>query len=222
MAVIVGAMIARTGFYRWAVLGGWTILIFGTGLLQLLKIGTSTVSWIFLTAVGGLGSGMLFTSLSSPAQASARDEDVIVAAGLCPFFRSLGQALGIVIGDAIFQNQMKSSLSQYAEFSNKSLEFAKNALALTQMIKSLPLDSPTRVHIVESFVQSLRVVWWAMLGLAILAGLLSLFTKSLTLDRMFKGSILEEGPVTEVKGSSEKVSDKQISVSDLENQQEIS
>ncbi|KAF8861471.1 MFS general substrate transporter [Acephala macrosclerotiorum] len=222
MAVVVGATIARTGLYRQAVLGGWTILILGTGLLQLLKIGTSTASWIFITVVGGLGSGMLFTSLSSPAQASARDEDIIVAAGLCPFFRSLGQALGIVIGDAIFQNQMKRSLSQYTEFRNNSLEFAKNALALTQTIKSLPLDSPTRVHIVESFVQSLRVVWWTMLGLAVFSGLLSLFTRSLTLDRAFKSSISEEALVAVVTGSSEEASDKQISMSDLENQQDIS
>ncbi|CZR53581.1 related to MFS multidrug transporter [Phialocephala subalpina] len=224
MAVVVGATIARTGLYCWAVFSGWTILIFGTGLLQLLNIGTSTPSWIFLTAVGGLGSGMLFTSLSSPAQASARDEDMIVAAGLCPFFRSLGQAFGVVIGDAIFQNQMKKSLSKYSEFNDSSLEFAKNALALTQTIKGLPHDSPSRIHIVESFVQSLKVVWWTMLCLAVLAGLLSLLTRSLTLNRVFKGQVSESAVrLTEGMGSSEaEESDKQTSNEDIENQQKSS
>ncbi|PMD52337.1 MFS general substrate transporter [Hyaloscypha bicolor E] len=193
-AVIVGNTIARIGLYRWAIFGGWALFIFGTGLLQLLNIGTSTPSWIFLLVVSGLGSGMLYTSLSSPAQASARDEDMATAAGLVPFFRSLGQALGIVVGDAIFQNQMERSLSQDPEFSDSSLTFAKNALALTQTIKSLPLDSPTRLHIVESFVHSLRVVWWTTLGLAVLTGLLSLLTKGLTLNRVpIEGRAVLEG-----------------------------
>lgn len=222
-AVIVGNTIARIGLYRWAIFGGWALFIFGTGLLQLLNIGTSTPSWIFLLVVSGLGSGTLYTSLSSPAQASARDEDMATAAGLVPFFRSLGQALGIVVGDAIFQNQMERSLSQDPEFSDSSLTFAKNALALTQTIKSLPLDSPTRLHIVESFVHSLRVVWWTTLGLAVLTGLLSLLTKGLTLNRVPKRRVSEGRAVLEGKKGSEMVGIlSSTPTKDVENQQESS
>jgi hypothetical protein len=101
-AAIVGSSIARTGIYLWAVFGGWTFMILGMGLLQLLEIGTSTAAWIFLTAASGLGMGMLFTSLSSPAQASASDADMDVAASLCPFFWSLGQAFGVIIRNTVF------------------------------------------------------------------------------------------------------------------------
>lgn len=200
MAAVVGSTTARTGLYRWALFSGWALIILGVGLLQLLDIGTSTPRWIFLTAVPGLGVGMLFTSLSCPAQASACDEDIPIAAGLCPFFRSLGQGLGVVIGDAVFQNEMEKSLSQYPELRGHAVVYAKNALILTQTIKTLPIGSPTRIHIVESFVHSLRVVWWTMLALAILSGLLSLLTKGLTLDRAWKG---EEQAVVEASGNSE-------------------
>ena len=181
MALFTGTAIARSGLFRWAIFGGWSILIFGTGLLQLLAVDTKTSKWIFLTAISGLGSGLLYASLSSPAQASAKDEDMSTAAGLCPFFRSLGQACGIVVGDAIFLNQMKKTLSEYSD------TLAKNALELTQIIKTLPIDSPVRLKIVEGFVQSLKVVWWTMMALSILAGLLSLLTRGLTLDRTFQG-----------------------------------
>jgi hypothetical protein len=186
-ATIVGSSIARTGIYRWAVFGGWAFMILGMGLLQLLEIGTSTAAWIFLTAASGLGIGMLFTSLSSPAQASASDADMDVAASLCPFFRSLGQAFGVVIGNAVFQNEMEKELSKYVGLRDNAVTYAKNPLSLIQEVRAMPIDSPTRVHIVESFVHSLRVVWWTMLAIAIISGVLSLSTKGLTLDRVWKG-----------------------------------
>jgi hypothetical protein len=199
-AAIVGSSIARTGIYRWAVFGGWAFMILGMGLLQLLEIGTSTATWIFLTATSGLGMGMLFTSLSSPAQASASDADMDVAAGLCPFLRSLGQAFGIVIGNAVFQNEMEDELSKYIELRDHGATYAKDPLSLIQTIRAMPIDSPTRAQIVESFVHSLRVVWWTMLAIAIISGLLSLFTKGLTLDRVWKG---EEQAAQKGKGDSE-------------------
>ena len=175
-------------------------MILGMGLLQLLEIGTSTATWIFLTATSGLGMGMLFTSLSSPAQASASDADMDVAAGLCPFFRSLGQAFGVVVGNAVFQNEMEKELSKYVERRDHAVSYAKNPLSLIQIISEMPIDSPTRAHIVESFVHSLRVVWWTMFAIAIISGPLSLFTKSLTLDRAWKG---EEQAAQEGRGNSE-------------------
>ena len=162
-------------------------MILGMGLLQLLEIGTSTATWIFLTATSGLGMGMLFTSLSSPAQASASDADMDVAASLCPFFRSLGQAFGVVIGNAVFQNEMENELWKYIELRDHGATYAKNPLSLIQTIRAMPIDTTTRAHIVESFVHSLRVVWWTMLAIAIISGVLSLSTKGLTLDRVWKG-----------------------------------
>jgi hypothetical protein len=199
-AAIVGSSIASTGVYLWAVFGGWALMILGMGLLQLLEIGTSTATWIFLTVASGLGMGMLFTSLSSPGQASASNADIDVAAGLCPLFRSIGQAFGVVIGNAVFQNEMENELSKYIERRDHAVTYIKNALGLIQTIRAMPINSPTRAHIVESFVRSLRVVWWMMLAIAIISGLLSLLTRSLTLDRGCKG---EEQAAQEGKGDSE-------------------
>ena len=106
-----------------------------------------------------------------------------IAAGLCSFFRSVGQSLGIVIGDALFQNQMKKKLSQDPELAGKVLEYAKNALSLAEAIKEMASGSSTRVYIVDSYVHALKVLWWTMLAIGAAAGLLSLLTKGLTLDR---------------------------------------
>jgi hypothetical protein len=101
---------------------------------------------------------MLFTSLSSLAQASVSNADMDVATSLCPFFRSLGQAFGVVIGNAVFQNEMEKKLSKYVGLRDNAVTYAKNPLSLIQEVRAMPINSPTRVHIIESFVRSLRVV----------------------------------------------------------------
>src|SRR4051812_27553881 len=61
-AVIVGLVIAKTGKYRPSIWFGWALSTLGLGLLILLKESTSTVSWIFITLVPGVGFGCLFSA----------------------------------------------------------------------------------------------------------------------------------------------------------------
>jgi hypothetical protein len=119
-------------------------MILGMSLLQLLEIGISTTTWIFLTATSGLGIRILFTSLSSPAQASTSDADMDVAVGLCPFLQSLGQVFGIVIRNAIFQNEIEDKLSKYIELRDHGATYTKDPLSFIQTIRAIPIDSPTR------------------------------------------------------------------------------
>ncbi len=82
---------------------------------------------------------------------------------------------------------MKKELSKYIGLRDNAVTYAKNPLSLIQEVRVMPIDSPTRVHIIESFVYSLRVIWWIMLVITIISGVLSLSIKGLTLDRIWKG-----------------------------------
>jgi MFS family permease len=86
---IVGVLIAKVGKDKMAVLAGWAILALGCGLLELFDMHTSAPQWIFVTAVSGLGGGILFTALTIAAQAHVSREHIGIAAALTPFVRAV-------------------------------------------------------------------------------------------------------------------------------------
>ena len=87
-AFIVGALIARTNSYRWAIWAGWAITCLGLGVLWLLDVGTSTPQWIFMNLVVGIGVGFNYVALGVMLQASVRDEDMTSAVAMWPTPRS--------------------------------------------------------------------------------------------------------------------------------------
>ncbi|KAL8862778.1 MAG: hypothetical protein Q9178_000720 [Gyalolechia marmorata] len=181
-AVVVGILITVTGRYRWAIWAGWVLTVLGTGLLYLLDVQTSTVAWIFLNLVGGLGMGMLFPSMAFAIQASQTNEDLAFAIAMFSFFRAFGQAIGVAVGGTVFQNQMKSELLAYPALAPKADEYSKDASSLVQIIKSMQ-DDVMKKNLQHAYADSLKVVWATMCGLAAVGLILSLGTKGLDMNR---------------------------------------
>jgi hypothetical protein len=113
MTAVTGIAISKTGRTKIFVILGWFVLTLGLAQMNVLDAHTSTFGWLIINLPMSLGIGALFTSLALATQASAEvrtssvqfafsDEQKIkiktVAAGLNPFFRALGQSLGIAIG----------------------------------------------------------------------------------------------------------------------------
>lgn len=90
-AAILSRYIAKTGHYNIVTWVGWILAAAGCGLLVLLDTDTSALEWIFLNVASGLGLGCLFASLTIATQAPQREENMATAAGLTPFFRTVGQ-----------------------------------------------------------------------------------------------------------------------------------
>lgn len=181
-SVVVGILITVTGRYRWAIWAGWVLTVLGTGLLCLLDVDTSTVAWIFINLVGGLGMGMLFPSMAFAIQASQTNEDLAFAIAMFSFFRAFGQAIGVAVGGTVFQNQMKSKLLAYPALAAKAEEFSKDASSLVQIIKSMQ-DDAMKQNLQHAYTDSLKVVWATMCGLAAVGLILSLGTKGLDMNK---------------------------------------
>lgn len=179
-AVGSGLIVARTGRYRWAIWSGWICLSLGCGLLQLLETTTATAVWVFITLIPGIGLGLLFTTSSSPAQASTPTPDRDTAAALCSFFRSMGQSLGVVIGNAVFLNRVSGNLTEHQHESTHNL---RDALGLLEILSRVDVDAKLKTEIIRSISDSLDVLWWTIMALSLLAGMLSLATRGLTLDQ---------------------------------------
>lgn len=180
--IVVGILITVTGRYRWAIWSGWALTVAGTGLLYLLDVHISTVAWIFLNLVGGLGMGMLFPSMAFAIQASQKNEDLAFAVAMFSFFRAFGQALGVAVGGSVFQNQMKTKLMAYPALASKAIEYSKDASSLVQIIKGMK-DGPAKQDLQHAYADSLKVVWLTMCGLAGIGLFASLFIKGLDMNK---------------------------------------
>ncbi|OBT64516.1 hypothetical protein VE03_05289 [Pseudogymnoascus sp. 23342-1-I1] len=181
-AVITGIMIGKTGSFRWAVWSGWLIAILGLGILYLLDVNTTTVQWIFLNLVGGVGTGFLFPALQFSIQSACADEDLAAAVSMYSFFRSVGQTLGVAIGGVVLQNQLVIKISAYPALKSKAVEYSLEAASLAQIIKAMPAGQD-KTDLIQAFADSLKIVWALMCGLAGIGFLASLFIKDYPLDR---------------------------------------
>lgn len=194
-SVIVGILITVTGRYRWAIWSGWVLTVLGTGLLYLLEVHTSTVAWIFLNLVGGLGMGMLFPSMAFAIQASQTNEDLAFAVAMFSFFRAFGQAIGVAVGGTVFQNQMKMKLMAYPALASKAEEYSKDASSLVQVIKAMK-DGVVKEDLQHAYADSLKVVWATMCGLAAAGLIVSLWTRGLDMNKPLE---TEQGFIEEKK-----------------------
>lgn len=181
MAAVVGILVAKTGRIKPFVLTGWATFSLGLGLLVLLTPSTTITQWIFINIPSGVGVGILFGCIGLATQAAAEVSDrspeevtkvKSMAAGLNPFFRTIGQTLGIVVGQVAFTNQMGKELGDQA---------AQDAASLTQLIATLPASSVEKTVLVAAFAASLRVVWWILLALSATMLVLSMFTQDVGL-----------------------------------------
>ncbi|CUS12084.1 unnamed protein product [Tuber aestivum] len=182
-SVVVGLLVSITGRFRWALWLGWTLTVMGMGLLVLLDVHTPTVSWIFISLVSGLGTGILFPSMAYAIQASATDEDMAYAVSMFSFFRAFGQSFGVAIGGVIFQNALKTEVAKHAVLRAMAGEYAADAVALVQIIKMMPAGMEGREELLISYAAALKVVWKAMIGFGAVGLVSSFATEGLSLDR---------------------------------------
>ena len=150
------------------------------GLLYLQDADTSTVAWIFLNLVPGLGTGILFSSMSIAIPASSPVKDMAFAVAFMSFFRTFGQGVGVAIGGTIFQNQLNKKLSAIPLFESLAKQYSRDAAGLVQAIKSMP-HGDERSQLVDVYADSLKVVWAVMCGLAGAGLISSLFVEEYSL-----------------------------------------
>lgn len=202
-AMIIGFLISRTGKYYWAVCLGWLVSTIGLGLLCLLDVETSTVKWIFLNLIGGVGLGMVLPSVALAIQASARDENLAMAVAISTFFRGFGQSIGVAIGGVIFQNRMKSTMLSKPLLRSLAEQYSKEASSAVEMIRAMP-DGQLKQDVKWAYAHSLKYVWGFTCAVSGLILFVSLFTKSYTLNRVGVSRSCEDLQVEEVAGEDNK------------------
>jgi MFS family permease len=177
-SVVVGGLMTKLGTYRWAIWSGWASIIVSTALLIILSDTTPTYGWVLLFFIIGPSHGLVLTSLNFALQALAQERDSAYAAAMYTFMRTFGMCLGVAIGGVVVQNRLLVHLA------TRGLDehVAKEAEAFIVVMNSMadgPLLSAYRVAYAEAF----RNLFEVLLGIAVLAGVVSAFIKHASMDR---------------------------------------
>lgn len=158
------------------------ITTIGVGLMTLLDVHTSTIQWVVINLVNGVGLGLLFTGLTFAIQASCNQADVAFAVSLFSFFRTFGQCIGVAIGGVVFQNELRKKLLTYPLLAPLADEYSRNAAGLVQIIKAMPQDLPQKAQLIQAYASGLKLVWATMCAFSGFALLASLLTRHYSLD----------------------------------------
>lgn len=200
ISVIIGIIAARVGSYRWAIWSGWPITALGIGLMCYLDAKSSIPQWVFINLLVGIGLGILFPTVMLAVQAAADPEYLTISVTMTPFFRVLGQAVGVAIGGVVFQNRIKHEFGHYPELGRSAAAYAQDASSLVEYIKTLPKGGAERELIEMLYAKSLTIVWAVMCGIAGLGMVTAIFTKDYTLNQAFISKQgLEQSPSPEVE-----------------------
>ncbi|KAK2806534.1 hypothetical protein FQN50_005817 [Emmonsiellopsis sp. PD_5] len=181
-SVVVAALIGRLGRYRWSIWTGWVLTTLSTGLLLIFKEDTKTPVWAVIMILLGFGHGFLLSALNLAVQAIATSNNSAHAVMMYSFLRAVGASVGVGMGGTIFQNVMSHKLDSLG----LPTEIAKNAEGYIEVLHGLPVDSPMRIGVIESYVKGIQGVFAVMTALSALAMFLSPLIGSYSLNKDFE------------------------------------
>ncbi|KAF2665175.1 MFS general substrate transporter [Microthyrium microscopicum] len=178
IAIATGILIARTHCIKPYSLLGWAIMTIGNIPLAmgLLDDTIPVRGWILGNIPHALAAGLLIVSSTIATQASAEARSDCspadkmrvraMAAALNPFFRALGQAVGVVVGETTVENRLRKILGNDAE-------------DVLQVIASLrePGSAEQKKKLVLAIISSLNTLWIVLTVMSALNLVLMLFTK---------------------------------------------
>ncbi|KAK3054433.1 hypothetical protein LTR09_004701 [Extremus antarcticus] len=174
-SIATGVFIKKTGMFLPPIYFGMFMMTLGYGLFVDFDANSSWTKLIIYQIISGLGTGPIFQAPIIALQAHINPRDIATATATLGFVRQLATSTSVVIGEVVFQNEMKKKASTLIRALGPKL--AKqlgggNAGAESQLIDSLPMGQRSVVRV--AFADSLMPMW-AMYTAFAGAGLLSAF-----------------------------------------------
>ncbi|KAH6882235.1 efflux pump protein [Alternaria rosae] len=166
-----GAAVTRTGYYLpWALVGG-IITAIGNGLVSTFTASTSTSIWIGYQILLGAGRGCGMQMAIIAVQNAVLPVQYPVALASVVFFQNLSTSIAVVIANTIFAQTLRSAVTRYAPTISPqaALDAGSSAGAVRALVPPEQLDG-----VLRAYSESLRDVFYFLVGIACLASLASL------------------------------------------------
>jgi MFS family permease len=187
--IITGILVSRTKKIKLFSLIGWALFTFGQIPLSagILKAHSSIASWVLLNVCQGIGNGMLIVTCTLAVQASAESRTSLddkervriksMAAALNPFFRALGNTVGVVVGAVTVSNELRKRVGK---------QQSSSILTIVETLRQTGVGEQTTLS--EAVVKSLNVLWLILNVIAAINLALCLFTKDFDLGKAQESS----------------------------------
>ncbi|KAI0308846.1 iron permease [Amylostereum chailletii] len=177
VGILAGASVTKSGKYRPQLWLSWVFVMVGMGLYTTLDENSPRSHSVGFLAIVALGTGILVTTTYFPVLAPLPISSNGLALAYFMFLRNFAQVWGVTIGGTILQNQLKKRLPE--EFLRQFPGGTVIAYATIPLISQLPDELKAQVR--AAFADSLRIVWFVLLGIAGFGFLCSLPMKQLRL-----------------------------------------
>lgn len=173
-SAIGGALVSRTGRYKWTLtLGPLTAVV---ALFTLTFIGPDTggtelAPRLFLL---GLGLGLVFPNITLAVQNAAAVEDLGIATSTSNFFRNMGGAFGAAIAGAFFATRVETEL--VSRLGSQQLDELGGVASLIQtprVVRDFPPEQ--RGAVVEAVSEGAGALYWWSIPLVLAVLVFSLF-----------------------------------------------
>ncbi|KAI0007586.1 MFS general substrate transporter [Xylariaceae sp. FL0662B] len=177
--LVASIIVKRTQRFKYLIVVGWALLVAGLGSNVTMHPDSSKAVLYAPRCLASIGAGILFPMPLFAVQARQRGEDVGIATSVQVFARSLGTAFGVGLGGVIFQNEWTKIVQNNVEEKKipESLAIPSSLAEIAyDMIKQFPEPIQEAYRWVYS--DSLKTVWWVMMGLSIVGFLVSLTARN--------------------------------------------
>ncbi|KFY16284.1 hypothetical protein V492_01460 [Pseudogymnoascus sp. VKM F-4246] len=203
-----GAYISATGRYMDCIRAAFAISVLGFGLLYDLPLGKTWSKIVIYQIICGLGVGPNFQSLLLALQNQVKPHHYATVTATLGFTRNLATAIGVVIGNVVFQNSMIKQESQLKESLGPKISqmlSGKNAESSVFQINKLPTAQRDIAR--AAYYSALRNVWIMAVALAAAGLITCVFIKGRELSKVHQkvetGLAAEERKARERKAAGE-------------------
>lgn len=184
MSAVAGFMIKKTGKYVPFIIGGFTLMTLGYGLLIDLNSYANWPKIILFQIVLGLGVGPLFQSPLIALQSGLPGRDIASATGTYMFVRQLSTSISIVVGGVIFDAGMaKQAPTLRSELDPQIAALLTGADAAASVSKVASLPEPQRSIAQGAYWKALQTMFIFYVAFAGLGLFISFFVGGRTLSK---------------------------------------
>ena len=165
-----GRIISSTGKYRKFPIAGAAIAAVGLALMSRLGVGTSRLESSIYMFILGSGLGLMMQTLVLAVQNSVPHSEMGAATAGVTFFRSMGGAFGVAIFGSILNNRIDYYVPRNvpAALLQQLGSPSGSALARSRVVIDR-LPDLARIGVIQSFADSLQIVFLVTIPLAVIA-----------------------------------------------------
>lgn len=154
-SILAGIYVTIVGYYTPAIILSSALMTVGAGLITTFSANTIFGKWFGYQIITGLGAGVGFNIPMVAIQTALSIDDIPIGSVSIMFFQSLGGALFIAVGQAVFQNGFIDGLKKYAPELDPKTMVNTGATAIRGYLSQIGREDLLE-NVIEAYVSGLK------------------------------------------------------------------